>query len=123
MSINIVLVFLGSGIGGVIRYMIGLYCSQEEGKFPIHTLIANSLACFIIGFILAAHILASDFRIKKVFLAIGICGGMSTFSTLSYELILASSNRDWSMFFGYSVLSFTLCLFMTWIGIYLAAKI
>lgn len=119
---NIVVVFLGSGIGGVIRYFISIYYTTENGKFPKHTLVANCIACLAIGYILSSPIDSDDYRIKKLFLAIGICGGLSTFSTFSYELIQSGFSRDWAIFFSYTIVSFSLCLGLTWLGIYLGNK-
>ncbi len=123
MSSNIVLVFLGSGIGGVIRYIFSIYFSTESGKFPFQTLIANSLACFAIGFILSNPEDSPEFRFKKLFLAVGICGGLSTFSTFSYELIQSGLSKDWLIFFGYTIMSFGLGLILTWSGIYIGNKL
>lgn len=123
MSSNIVLVFLGSGIGGVMRYLISIYFSTETGKFPIQTIIANSIACLAIGIILSNPMDSPDYKFKKLFLAIGICGGLSTFSTFSYELIQSGLTKDWILFLSYTIMSFSLGLILTWCGIYIGNKI
>lgn len=76
-------VFLGGGIGAVIRYLISVYTYKPNSGFPLATFLANILACVLLSIILLSW---KDVDPKtKLFLATGLCGGLSTFSTFSYE--------------------------------------
>lgn len=83
---NFLFVFLGGGIGSALRYGLGLSVKAffPSLKFPLHTFVANLLACLIF----AMFILFTRDKISErstLFIITGICGGLSTFSTFSYE--------------------------------------
>ena len=77
---NIFAIFLGGGLGSVLRYLANLY-------IPMPTLFVNILGSFIIGFLYV--ILVDKVEISnqlKLALTVGFCGGLTTFSTFSLEL-------------------------------------
>lgn len=84
-----ILVFLGGGLGSVIRFLISKklnYTDIGANYWPVGTLAINLLSCFILGYTLKwmqGH--PSPIHHHSFFI-IGLCGGMSTFSTLVYEM-------------------------------------
>lgn len=85
---KIILVFIGSGLGGVTRY--GLQqCIHKyyQAIFPLGTLFVNVLACFILGLIIgiASHKQLFSFN-TNLFWTVGFCGGFSTFLLLATKL-------------------------------------
>ena len=112
-------VFLGGGIGSVIRYFLGVVFSKSTLSLPIATLSANVISCLIF----ALSIWAFNSKLQsspslKFFLLTGICGGLSTFSTFSYETfeLLKQQNYMWAS--ANILLSVLLCvlIFYTFIG-------
>ncbi len=86
-----VLVFLGAGIGGVIRYAIGVGAIRWFSfDFPWATMAINILGSFLMGVIAAWFVLrpgVGGTQDLRVFLTTGVLGGFTTFSTFSLDTI------------------------------------
>jgi len=84
---TILLVGTGGFIGSVMRYLVQVYVEKGlMSTFPLGTLIANVAGSFIIGVVFAlaekGSLLNAEWRI---FLAVGVCGGFTTFSSFAYN--------------------------------------
>jgi len=84
-----ILLIIGTGgfIGSVFRYILSQWMQRIfETTFPVGTLAVNIIGSFVIGIIYALSekggILTPEWR---MFLAVGICGGFTTFSSFAYE--------------------------------------
>lgn len=81
-------VFLGSGLGGVLRYLMSRAVQQLANGwiFPIGTFSVNMLGCLVIGLLAklseSKGLFTGDTRL---FLFVGILGGFTTFSSFGYE--------------------------------------
>ncbi len=114
-------VFLGSGIGGVIRYAISFTFSSTSLKFPWPTFMANLVAAFLVG--LFYSIAAQKTWFDKNYLLLlttGLCGGLSTFSAFSYETLRLWQAQQYGISITYVVLSILSCLLFAFIGSKLA---
>ena len=83
-------VFLGGGLGALSRYGLALLLPPDplsEGNFPWATLLANLLACLVLGYGLSLFWREQLPRTGQLLLLTGFCGGFSTFSTFAAELL------------------------------------
>lgn len=84
---NFLAVFIGGGIGALVRYL--LYLIMPNWSYlPLATLVANFFGCFIATVVFVYFAMKFDLNSTyKVFLITGFCGGLSTLSALSLELL------------------------------------
>lgn len=116
--LNWLAVFLGGGLGSLCRYGIGQYIGSSS--FPWATLIANSLACLVLGLVTGYSSRLGWAAPWKLLAATGFCGGFSTFSTFSKEALdLVEQGIPWYTI-GYVVLSLLVGLIALYIGLFLS---
>jgi CrcB protein len=85
--LRFVLIFLGSGIGGVGRYALGGWVQRYgNGSFPAGTLVVNVIGCLLIGFLTGGFsgrlLIREEYRIALI---VGVLGGFTTFSAFGME--------------------------------------
>lgn len=109
---NFLAVFIGGGIGSLLRYSIGLGFQHFKLKgYPLGTLIANILACLVMGLFLSwAHDKTDLPEHYKKMLLVGLCGGLSTFSTFSLDSLKLIREGQTLIATLNIVTSITLCL-------------
>jgi CrcB protein len=100
---SVLIVGIGSFIGGALRYLISTlfkqYCTQG---FPWGTLLVNLMGCFIFGIIFALFSkYSSTSHPWCLLLTTGLCGGFTTFSTFAYESVLMLQQGYLSGFISY----------------------
>ena len=118
---HIILVFLGGGVGSVLRFFISKYLNSSAGGFPFGTFLANVLGSLIIGIVLGLAIrndtLSSN---QTLFLATGFCGGFTTFSAFAYENQVLLKSGDLTSFTVYTICSFVVALLAVVLGLFVA---
>jgi CrcB protein len=85
---SILIVFLGAGIGGVLRYAMSpaIQRACNEWSFPIGTFSVNMLGCLLIGLLAQIAETKGIFSGEmRLFLFVGILGGYTTFSSFGLE--------------------------------------
>lgn len=118
-------VFIGGGMGSLVRYGLSRFIILVAATtFPLATLLINVLASFILGLFLGyLDIKNVSNSPLKLLIAVGFCGGFSTFSTFSYETLVLLKNGQTTLAFGNILWSVVLCLAATFGGIVLAKSL
>ena len=117
---NLFLVFIGGGIGSVLRYIIGKYLNSPETGIPYGTFAANILGSLFIGIILGYAAKNNTLtESHTLLLATGFCGGFTTFSTFAYENHVFLKAGDFLSFSLYTFGSFIIGFLMVFLGMYL----
>lgn len=106
-------------IGSVLRYLLASVLTRAfPTAFPYGTFVVNVLGCLAIGAVFGCaerfEWMTAEWRL---FLATGLCGGFTTFSSFSYENIALLQDGDFATFGVYSVLSFAAGLAATFLGL------
>ncbi len=107
---TVLLVFAGSGVGGVLRYFVQkFFVDAGFISFPFGTFAVNIAGCFLIGLFNALadknNMLSPEWRLA---LTTGFCGGFTTFSTFANENMNLFGNGDYLYFSIYIILSIVL---------------
>ncbi|MGC1854252.1 MAG: fluoride efflux transporter CrcB [Candidatus Aquirickettsiella sp.] len=123
---TIFLIFIGAGIGGVLRYGIstGIY-NLFNKNFPYGTLVVNVSGSLLMGFlfVLILERFQNFAPQLRALLLIGFLGGYTTFSSFSIETINLIESGNW-LPAGINVLFSTiLCLAAAWIGVILGRNL
>jgi CrcB protein len=79
------LVFLGAGLGGVLRFWVSESISPPANGFPIATLLINALGCLAIGALIGAMPTMSN--LTRLVIVAGLLGGFTTFSAFARETV------------------------------------
>ncbi|OIQ19421.1 fluoride efflux transporter CrcB [Lacinutrix sp. MedPE-SW] len=118
---NLVLVFVGGGLGSVLRYIIGKYLNSTENGVPYGTFTANILGSLLIGIILGLALKNNSLtQNHTLLLATGFCGGFTTFSTFAYENHMFLKSGDFVSFAIYTIASFVIGFLAVFGGMFLA---
>lgn len=117
---NITLVFLGGGAGSVIRFLVGRWViNKYNPAFPWATLSVNIIASAVLGCIMALYLKKPDANYwMPLLLGAGFCGGLSTFSTFSYEGLIMLQKSEVLTFALYTLLSLAVCIVSAAAGYY-----
>ena len=115
---NLLFVFVGGGIGSVLRYGINsifsLYVIGQLG-----TLLVNVLGSFLFGIVVSIGQDRSDYF--NIFLLTGLLGGFTTFSQFSFDVVTLQNNGNLYSII-YILSSVLLSISMAILGIYIANR-
>jgi CrcB protein len=124
--IQILLIGLGSAVGGISRYLFSTGVYNLIGKnFPYGTLAVNTIGSFLAGFLATLLLerietLATPLR---ALLIIGFLGGFTTFSSFAVETINLFESGETLRAILNIMLSFVVCLILAGLGSLLARQL
>lgn len=116
---QLVLVFVGGGIGSTLRYALSKFMNSPATGIPYGTFTANILGSLLMGIILGLVLKSEAISTNTVlFLATGFCGGFTTFSTFAYENHVFLKAGDFTSFALYTISSFVVGFAMVFLGMW-----
>ena len=109
----LIAVFLGGGTGSLLRYCVQMALHERivPYSFPWATFAVNITGSFLIGLFYA---LSARFNLStevRMLLTTGLCGGFTTFSTVSNDGLILMKQGFYGLFATYTLLSILLGIF------------
>ena len=94
MWLNLLCVGCGGFVGAILRVLTGVVISKSTLvlAFPLATLCVNVIGSFVIGILLTLPSLQANPNLKS-FLTAGLLGGLTTFSTFSFDTLTLIEQR------------------------------
>lgn len=118
---RVLLVALGGALGASARYLLGMWIQTRLGSdFPWGTFIINVTGSFLIGVVLGLVNAGTLSAEARLFLAVGVLGGYTTFSTFSYETLELLGDGNIQAFLFNALGQLVAGLFAVYLGIVLS---
>jgi CrcB protein len=107
------------GLGCLSRYFLSGWVYALLGRdFPYGTFVVNIAGAFIIGFLMEFGLRSTLLPpVLRVGLTVGFLGGLTTFSTFSYETFRLLEEGNFVTASANVLSSVLVCLLFTWVGI------
>ena len=124
---RLLLVALGGAIGASARYGLGLAALRlaPNAAWPWGTFLANVVGGLLMGLLAGWLALrgGAEQETIRLFAAVGVLGGFTTFSAFSLETVLMIERRQWALAGGYVLLSAVLAVAALFVGLAIARKL
>jgi CrcB protein len=119
MPLTLVLyVAAGSALGGVARFLISNALTRPGSAFPWSTLGINILGALLVGLVTRLAINGAPINLEmRLFLTVGFCGGFTTFSAFSYEVLALIDAQMPVRAASYALVSVVLSLLAVAVGV------
>ena len=88
---------LGASLGALLRWFFGMRLNGLFPAIPMGTLAANQIGGYIVGVAMAYFATMPDLAPEwRLFIITGFCGGLTTFSTFSSEIVTLMQQEQWT---------------------------
>jgi fluoride exporter len=116
---NFLLVFVGAGIGGMLRHAVGIASLKWVGSgFPFGTMFVNVVGSLLMGLVAEYWALKSGLpQSARLFITTGFMGGFTTFSTFSLDTTLLYERGQVWLAAGYAIASVVLSIGALFLGL------
>lgn len=117
---TILLIGTGGFAGSISRYLLTRFISTKwPMAFPWGTFGVNILGCFLIGIVMGLSFQSAMSTQTRLLLATGFCGGFTTFSTYSLEILELYQRGEAGISMLYLFASIVVGFLSVWLGLWL----
>ena len=104
---EVLAIFIGGGVGSMMRYGVQVLLHERitAYNFPWATFSVNIVGSFLIGLFYAASARFGLSTEVRLLLTTGLCGGFTTYSTFSNDVLLLLKGGEWLPALTYILLS------------------
>jgi CrcB protein len=114
---SIFAVCIGSCVGGLSRWALGLWLTQPTSLIPWGTLAANLIGGYLVGVAVAVFQAMPQLDpVWRLLLITGFMGGLTTFSSFSAEVVGFLTQGRLGLAFGTAAVHLAGSLVLTWLG-------
>jgi len=117
-------VFVGGALGAVARAGLEVLANPDPGHWPWPTFVVNVVGAFLLGYFttrLLERLPLSSYR--RPLLGTGLCGGLTTFSTMQVETLRMLEHRHYGLAAGYTVASIAAGLVVIYLATALVRRV
>ncbi|SEH88749.1 camphor resistance protein CrcB [Mycolicibacterium rutilum] len=110
---EVLAVFVGGALGTLARAAIETLAAPEPGHWPWPTFAVNIVGAFLLGYV-ATRLPENSYR--RPLLGTGLCGGLTTFSTMQVEMLRMVEREHFALAAGYAAASIVAGLAAAWVA-------
>lgn len=117
-------VFVGGAVGTLARAGLELLANGDPAHWPWPTFVVNVVGAFLLGYFttrLLERLPVSSYR--RPLLGTGLCGGLTTFSTMQVETVRMLEHRHYGLAVGYTAASVAAGLFAVYLATVLTRRV
>jgi fluoride exporter len=117
-------VFVGGAIGTVARAALSVLAAPDPQRWPWPTFAVNIVGAFLLGYFttrLLERLPLSSYR--RPLLGTGLCGGLTTFSTMQVETVRMLEHRNYGLAIGYTAASLVAGLVAVYVATALVRRV
>jgi CrcB protein len=117
-------VFVGGAVGTVARAAVGTLAVADPGRWPWPTFAVNIIGAFLLGYFttrLLERLPLSSYR--RPSLGTGLCGGLTTFSTMQVETLKMIEAQHYGLAAGYTAASIAAGLVAVYVATVLVRRV
>jgi len=117
-------VFIGGALGTGARAALATLAVPDPARWPWPTFVVNIVGAFLLGYFttrLLERLPLSSYR--RPMLGTGLCGGLTTFSTMQVETVRMIEHQHYGLAVGYTMASIAAGLLAVYVATVLVRRV